>query len=377
MEGIISRKIYGPSEYGDKSWAGGQTQELFIYPRESSYDQQDFIFRLSRATIEKEETTFTSLENYDRTLMVLEGEVILSFEGNRVCRLARWEQDQFDGKETTRSFGKLKDYNLMVLKGNLGMLEALQLEKKRRDLNIPKEFTLETFDGLSLGLYCAQGYLMVTLGGDIIRVNQGEQLIVQINLEDPPILGVMGEGTAIKSLIAYNNQPYIQEIPRAKAIMKSDIKAAFFIAYTNFRGSSHIFKSQRGLWYDPPLKKAINRIERIYLPMLIFILGLLVVIYAGMQIGEAEDLWKGVVIWAVLDLLIVTPGLFLFTLPRPIRDHMKRLEDLTACEKKQWEKEKASNVRLEKLLKKYAISGRNIGDQHEGRDYKSFRKEDL
>jgi hypothetical protein len=53
---------------------------------------------------------------------------------------------------------------------------------------------------------------------------------------------------------------------------------------------------------------------------------------------------------------------------------MKAISDLTPGEKKLCEKDNASNPRLEKLLKKYAITGRNVGDEHEGKDYKSFRQ---
>ncbi len=374
MGQIISTRIYEERESRVKQWPGGKTREIYIYPQESSYEEQNFVFRLSQATIEAEESHFTPLPDYNRTLMVLEGEVILAFEGNRVSRLSQWEQDQFDGKEATISFGKALDYNLMVSKGNLGLMEAIELQKERCNIKIPKEFLGPAFDGLTLGLYCAQGYLLLASEEGIKRINQGDQLIMEINPCDPPIIGIMGEGRAIKTLVAYVNEPITEEIPRSKKITQEDIKAAFYIAYTNFRGSSYIFKSQGELWYDPPLRKAINRIEGKYLPMLIFILGLLFVIYGGMELGEAEDLWKWVLLWLVIDLLVVTPGLFLLILPRPIRRHMKAISDLTPGEKKLCEKDNASNPRLEKLLKKYAISGRNVGDEHEGRDYKSFRQ---
>lgn len=76
MEQIISTRLYGRGEYREKLWDGGKTREIFIYPQESSYEEQNFIFRLSQATIEGEESHFTPLPDYNRTLMVLEGEVI-------------------------------------------------------------------------------------------------------------------------------------------------------------------------------------------------------------------------------------------------------------------------------------------------------------
>ena len=74
--------------------------------------------------------------------MVIEGEVVLSYENQRVTRLIRLEQDRFDGGWNTTSFGKITDYNLMVRKGSEGYLDLIFPEKERFNIMIKRALAL-------------------------------------------------------------------------------------------------------------------------------------------------------------------------------------------------------------------------------------------
>mgnify|MGYP000737003170 CR=1 FL=1 len=41
------------------SWANGTSTELFVYPADGNFQTRDFTFRISTATVEAEETTFS------------------------------------------------------------------------------------------------------------------------------------------------------------------------------------------------------------------------------------------------------------------------------------------------------------------------------
>ena len=125
--------LYRQEDYNTSQWMGGNTTELAIYPKTSKYLDRNFIWRLSSATIDVEESDFSKLPDYDRVLMVLEGEVVLSYEGQRVARLKALEQDRFDGGWKTKSFGKITDYNLMVRKGSEGYLDVIELEEANKE----------------------------------------------------------------------------------------------------------------------------------------------------------------------------------------------------------------------------------------------------
>ena len=109
--------LFKEEDYNTSRWTGGQTKELAIYPAESKYLDRNFIWRLSSATVETEESDFSKLPDYDRVLMVLEGEVVLSYEGQRVARLKELEQDRFDGVWKTKSFGKITDFTISPKSG--------------------------------------------------------------------------------------------------------------------------------------------------------------------------------------------------------------------------------------------------------------------
>ena len=106
-------------KYKMSKWSGGNTREMAIYPGKADYLDRDFIWRLSSADSDLEESSFTKLPDYDRILMVLEGDVVLTYGGERSVSLKAGDQDAFDGAVKTKCFGKLKkDYNLIYRKGS-------------------------------------------------------------------------------------------------------------------------------------------------------------------------------------------------------------------------------------------------------------------
>ena len=90
-------RVYKETDFHTSKWTGGTTTELAIFPQTSKYLERNFIWRLSTAVCELEETTFSKLPDFDRVLMVLEGDVVLAHQDVRAIRLGELEQDSFDG----------------------------------------------------------------------------------------------------------------------------------------------------------------------------------------------------------------------------------------------------------------------------------------
>lgn len=109
------------------TWSGGTTTQLFLFPEGSSYEKRDFLFRISTATVEQEESVFTSLPGFKRKLMVLEGELLIKHKGHYEKKLKPFDQDEFDGGWETGAQGRVTDFNLMIAKGISGDLEAIVL----------------------------------------------------------------------------------------------------------------------------------------------------------------------------------------------------------------------------------------------------------
>lgn len=110
-------QLLTPETYTTTLWSGGKTSELFIYPEGANFKTGDYSLRVSIATVEVESSTFTSLPDVNRTLMVLEGQLNLEHIGHHSVNLNPFEQDQFKGDWTTKSIGKVADFNVMT-KGN-------------------------------------------------------------------------------------------------------------------------------------------------------------------------------------------------------------------------------------------------------------------
>ncbi len=96
-----------------KRWSGGTTQELYISPNSELVQNRNFDFRISTATVEEEESTFTNYQGYLRKLMVLEGELTISHQDHHSITLKSFEQDSFSGDWNSTSKGKVRDFNVI------------------------------------------------------------------------------------------------------------------------------------------------------------------------------------------------------------------------------------------------------------------------
>ncbi|MBS1775944.1 MAG: HutD family protein [Bacteroidetes bacterium] len=117
------------------NWASGTSTEIFIFPREASFAERNFLFRISTATVEADESTFTHFAGITRHLMVLKGEMELNHESQYSKHLKAFDQDTFSGEWKTSSRGRVTDFNLMLQSGKEGCL-AHQFVSKGETLSI-------------------------------------------------------------------------------------------------------------------------------------------------------------------------------------------------------------------------------------------------
>jgi environmental stress-induced protein Ves len=106
-------KIHPAAERKSIAWASGTSTEIFIYPADGDFKTRNFSFRISTATVEADETTFSDFSGLTRILMPLKGNLTLIHEGRYTKELKPFDQDSFDGSWNTRSIGKVQDFNVM------------------------------------------------------------------------------------------------------------------------------------------------------------------------------------------------------------------------------------------------------------------------
>lgn len=100
-------------DFKQSKWTSGTTTSLYIFPENGDYSSGNFDFRISIATIEEEETTFTPLEGFQRVFTLLEGEVELIHQDKIRSQIGIGEQDVFDGVWLTKSKGFGKPINVI------------------------------------------------------------------------------------------------------------------------------------------------------------------------------------------------------------------------------------------------------------------------
>lgn len=137
-------KIIKASETKAKSWSGGTTTELYIYPENAILKDLNFNFRISKATVEDEKSTFTALPGVSRTLLVLEGSAILQHKGYHTAFLSKFDQDKFEGSWQTECTGILTDFNLMTTSGTEGVVEKIELQKHSQ-ISVKPEAKMEVY----------------------------------------------------------------------------------------------------------------------------------------------------------------------------------------------------------------------------------------
>lgn len=116
-------------DYKVSKWSGGDTTELYLYPENGDYKTGNFQLRISSATVEADQSEFTSLPGVERYLMIFQGHLDMIHGEKEKVSLEPYEVDHFDGGIPTVSYGKVVDFNLMLKNGAGGRMEALCLDK--------------------------------------------------------------------------------------------------------------------------------------------------------------------------------------------------------------------------------------------------------
>lgn len=142
-------------DYVTTTWSGGTTTQLLIAPADAVYADREFLWRISSATVELEESDFTPLPAYRRLIATLRGNIVLTHNDSAPVSLLPYEIHAFDGADRTHSVGKCTDFNLMLRKGNAdGRMDAVCVQEEKR--LIPEPCCAQQL------LYCAEGSCFVS-----------------------------------------------------------------------------------------------------------------------------------------------------------------------------------------------------------------------
>lgn len=181
------------ADYVVSQWSGGTTTQIAIAPQGARYGDRDFLWRLSSATVDLDESDFTPLPDYDRLIAPLKGEMVLSHDGGAPVALSPYQVHAFDGGADTHSAGRCVDFNLMLRKGACqGKIYPVKLDGAgSRELDVPA-------DGAELILYCVEGGGQISGAGQTACLQPGQAAWVQ----DPGGTKLRLEGSGAAAFMA-------------------------------------------------------------------------------------------------------------------------------------------------------------------------------
>lgn len=175
----INTRLIAEDEYITTAWSGGKTTQLFIYPEEADYSRRNFKFRLSSATVESEKSEFTKLEGVYRFITPLDGQLKLTHNHIQYIDLQPFEVYEFDGNKDTVSFGKVRDFNLMLKSGAEGKLDSICINKEQ----LLEEEIHGDFKEFFYFIYACSKDVSVDVDGKNYNINQFQTLLIKVESE--------------------------------------------------------------------------------------------------------------------------------------------------------------------------------------------------
>ncbi|HEL9633851.1 TPA: HutD family protein [Streptococcus suis] len=107
-------QVLKTSDYQEASWSGGRTTQLYLFPAQSSYGERNFQFRLSTASMDTEQSTFTSLPSYHRILLSLDQTIVLQdMNSGEQVTMVPYKIHRFEGEQSIQCVGKAQDFNII------------------------------------------------------------------------------------------------------------------------------------------------------------------------------------------------------------------------------------------------------------------------
>ena len=167
--------ILEEKDFITSDWSGGKTTQMYIYPEDSLYKNLDFKWRISSATVDLEESDFTQLNGVHRFITTLENDLKLTHDYKNFIELKPFEIYEFEGDINTHSYGKVKDFNLMLANGATGDLVSLYVDN---EISLKVEsFSQRRFEMF----YSYNESLLINIDSKDFELNPREILLIELD----------------------------------------------------------------------------------------------------------------------------------------------------------------------------------------------------
>lgn len=177
------------NDHRTSRWSGGETTEVFLYPPTAKYEPGKFDYRISTASVEIEESIFSSLPSYNRLLMSLNHPLSLTHESDVGIvnkKLKPFDVDAFKGSDKTKSIGKCQDFNVIFKPSYSSEMSAVTSVNNRQLLPCVRYFYYMLADGLMTYTDQEERHVAKLEAGDCIMVEEGHTMsMISIESHQP------------------------------------------------------------------------------------------------------------------------------------------------------------------------------------------------
>lgn len=267
-----------------------------------------------------------------------------------------------------------------ALKGMDVFLELLEPKREQQKLE-PRQ--PEDRGSVCHAFYCQEGCCVIAFSDQACMVKEGQQLVLSYDARESVRIGVTGEGTLLHARILYDAPGSAKDGSKGGSMEEEsavrqdsqggnprqdvgekgtleDFKECMKLSLTNFRGSRWLFPYLKRIWYDESLKAGIRKVERFYLPVLLWFAGIAGIGMYGGPLWEPMRVLYLLLIWTGLVLFLLSPIMYFFAVPKPVKAHIRQVSELTEAELEERRREQEENPIADRILKKYKITGRNV-----------------
>ena len=158
-------------DYVVSNWSGGKTIQIAIAPEGAVYADRDFLWRVSSATADLDESDYTPLPDYQRWLSVFDRPIRLQHDGGEVITLNPYGIHCFDGGAATHSWGRCTDFNLMLRRGQCRGCVTAHFPHGTE--------TLALHAGETALLFCGEGSVTLRAGTETLTLAAHESALIE------------------------------------------------------------------------------------------------------------------------------------------------------------------------------------------------------
>lgn len=229
--------------------------------------------------------------------------------------------------------------------------KAIEVDGVEQALSVPDS-------AADILIKCTEGYIVVSAGEEAEMLKAGSDMTIEYLPGQTPEIRLAGHGKCEVCSMEFaseaDEKAYDPQIPKGKSGMKDFVACMkLSLGDNSINWTIRSLKQNVDVWYMPALERKILFIKKYFITLIVWLAGIIAcaaLLKKGFTTGQVFAL---IIAFSIVDVLLVSPLIYLAILPKPVTSYIKKVEDLTPEEMRVFEKQKNYDPHLEKLMYRY------------------------